>query len=183
MLKVGRGSGASEVEEVAAEVVVHTDMDVEEIALVVEMLVAVKMSVVVPVAGRTDVVSVEVEESSVGDALAVDVSVGAVVVDVMSPSADDVVTEEVMDSVEVEADVRHRLSAPEPTLRRPMASDSKREERILETDEQMPHKLEDKNQESTRSIYWKATEMSNCGGEVRIYSSRCAPNRPSLGTD
>lgn len=94
MLKVAMGSGAAEVEEVAAEVTVDTDMVVEGIALVVEMLVVVEVSVVALVVERTEVASVEVEDSSVDAALVVVSVEEALAVDVVSPLVDDVVTEE-----------------------------------------------------------------------------------------
>lgn len=110
MLKVAIGSGPSEVDEVAAEVVVDPDGMEEEIVLV-EMLAVVEVSAVTLVIERMEVISAEVEDSSVDDALVV-VSVEAVVVatdvlavDVASPPVDDVVTEEAIDSIEEEAEL------------------------------------------------------------------------------
>lgn len=94
MLKAAMGSGAAEVDEVAAEVIVDTDMVVEEIALVVEMLAVVEVSAVALVVERTEVVSVEVEDSSVDVALVVVSVEEALAVDVVSPLVDDVGTEE-----------------------------------------------------------------------------------------
>ncbi|RSL53633.1 hypothetical protein CEP53_007689 [Fusarium sp. AF-6] len=105
MLKVAMGSGASEVDEVAAEPVVDTDMVVEESELSVEMLTLVEVSALVLVVERTEVVSVEVEASSVDDVFVVVVSVEEVVLVTEPLGVDDVVAEEGIDSVEEEAEL------------------------------------------------------------------------------